>query len=360
MVSSEFSKGHSVKLFAFAFCMAFFVSGALAQDAEETPAEPRWKGAPDYPVLCLRGDVEPANEERVDVAFKITAEGLTQDVRVMRSTNACFEEAALAAVRSWVYTPRRVNGQNQPQEDMEATFIFEIDSASPSADPEDPERKTKSRALVFDARPIERTPPEYPVRCRPKAYANEYVVVEYDVTIDGETTNHRIKESTNDCFNESALEALGHWKFEPRVVDGEATDRADVRTLVIFRLDFGRARPENAYRPAIRRRLGRVRRLLEREKIQDAFALLQRIETKYGDSMSQAELADFHRMRAMARIGADDLYGALDDLRVAKRLDPRDPENALQNLIAELEAALGASSDTPPADDADSEETLEE
>lgn|GEM_PF-1098881 len=332
-----------MRLFAIAFCAAFFAASALAQDVEETPAEPRWKGAPDYPAACQGKGVDASEEERVDIAFKISSEGLTEDVRVMRSTNACFEEAAVAAVRSWVYAPRRVNGRNRPQEDMEATFIFELSETTQSGESDIPEVETNSRALVFDARPIERIPPEYPPRCRPSAYANEYVIVEFDVTIGGETKNQRIKETTNDCFSESALNAVKDWKYEPRFVDGVATDRVSVVTLVIFRNDFGRPRPENVSRPAFQRRLGRVRRLIERGKIDDAIKLLEKVEATYGDSMSQVELANFHRMRAMARIGAEDLRGALDDLKAAKRLSSVDQDVALQNLINQLEAALGTS-----------------
>ncbi len=345
-----------MRLFVFVVIFFAFVTDVLAQTPDETPATPRWKGAPDYPTACLSEQIAATEDERVDVAFTINAAGLTEDVRIMRSTNECFEEAALSAVRSWIYAPRQVQGRSLPQEDMEATFIFEFQTAQPNDNVGEPEIETKSRALVFDARPIERIPPEYPARCRPKAYSEEYVVLQFDVTVEGRTKNFQVIESTNDCFNESALESVKGWRYEPKTIDGVLTDRVGVISLVIFRLQYGRPRPEDAVRPMIQRRLGRVRRLLERNRVDDAMARLEDFERKYGDSLSPAELAEFHRMRGMVRIGAKDYTGALDDLRAARRISPHDPEGALQNLIEQLEAALEAPPVEPQAQEAPAEQ----
>ena len=347
-----------MKRTAIAVILAFGVSPAFAQEPTETPAEPRWKGAPAYPAACLRGDVNAAEEERVDVAFTINEEGLTEDVRIMRSTNSCFEEAALSAVRSWIYIPRRVGKRNRPQEDMEATFIFEFQDPSETKSGK-PEIETTTRALVFDAKPIKRTPPVYPNRCERQAYIDEYVVLQFDVTTEGETANYEVIESTNECFNESALDSVKKWRYEPKTIDGVPTDRVGVITQIKYQLDYGRYRPEDVIRPVIASRLNRVRRLLQREKPVEALSLLEKIEEKYGDSMSPAELAEFHRMRGIARLRTNDLAGALDDLKTAKRLGSLDPGESLQSLIDQLEAAIGIPSDKPPPEDEDASQSEE-
>jgi len=76
-----------------------------------------------------------------------------------------------------------------------------------------------------DAQPLVRIPPQYPERCMSRASSSESVVVIFDVTPDGQTTNIKIADSTNSCLNRAAIRSVGRWKYQPRVAARRANGR---------------------------------------------------------------------------------------------------------------------------------------
>lgn len=323
--------------------LLFYATPAIAA---EIPAMPKWKGAPEYPVSCYPRDDEAEVEHRVDVAFVIDRDGLTENVRVMRSSDPCFEEASISAVRSWTYEPRTVNGRARPQEDMEATFVFVFKLTDSQIESQNPTIETDSRALVFDARPKKRVPPSYPNRCYSRAYREERVLLRFDVTTEGTTHNAEVVESTNECFDQAAVKSVDGWLYEPKTIDGVPTDRVGVETMIVFVSEGNKVRPENVIRAAQANRLNRARRLLKQEKSEEALMVLEEFDSKYGDTLTPAELAEFHRIRGLARLRVMDYEGALDDFRTAKRLGVDDSTGAMARIIIQLETALSV----PPED----------
>lgn len=87
-----------------------------------------------------------------------------------------------------------------------------------------------------DAQPLVRIPPQYPERCQARAGARETVFVEFDVTPDGTTTNIKVIDSTNSCFNREASRSVERWKYQPKIVDNEAQWRRGVQTQITFEL----------------------------------------------------------------------------------------------------------------------------
>lgn len=88
-----------------------------------------------------------------------------------------------------------------------------------------------------DAQPLVRIPPQYPERCQSRATeAGENVVVQFDVTPDGQTTNIQTIDSTNSCFNRAAERAVQRWKYQPKIVDNQAQWRRGVVTQFTFTL----------------------------------------------------------------------------------------------------------------------------
>lgn len=87
-----------------------------------------------------------------------------------------------------------------------------------------------------DAQPLVRIGPQYPERCMARAKARESVLVEFDVTPDGTTTNIRVVDSTNSCLNSAAAKSVERWKYQPKIVDNEAQWRRGVQTTVAFEL----------------------------------------------------------------------------------------------------------------------------
>lgn len=78
--------------------------------------------APRYPAACDRG---AAGLERVTVIFDITAEGRAANARVLSSTNACFNESALAALQRWRFNPKTIDGAPRPDIGKQATLNFQ-------------------------------------------------------------------------------------------------------------------------------------------------------------------------------------------------------------------------------------------
>lgn len=87
-----------------------------------------------------------------------------------------------------------------------------------------------------DAQPAVRVPPQYPARCERRAQAMEYVILEFDVTPDGSVVNAQVVDSSNECFHRAALQAVAQWRYEPRIVGGEAQPRRGVQTQLTFEL----------------------------------------------------------------------------------------------------------------------------
>lgn len=77
---------------------------------------------PVYPHSCA-ANARPL--ETVTVVFTVTAGGRIAAERVANSTNACFDGAALNALRRWRFEPRTVDGATRPAYDQTHIFRFE-------------------------------------------------------------------------------------------------------------------------------------------------------------------------------------------------------------------------------------------
>ena len=87
-----------------------------------------------------------------------------------------------------------------------------------------------------DAQPILRVPPQDFEGCIRSARGRNLVTVllEFDVTEAGETTNIQVLESDDDCFDASAIGSVATWRYVPRIVDGAAAPRMGVRTSIRY------------------------------------------------------------------------------------------------------------------------------
>ncbi len=85
------------------------------------------------------------------------------------------------------------------------------------------------------AKAVERIDPVYPKRCESLASPRETVEVAFNVTRRGIVTSARVAASSNQCFNEAALNAIRRWSFEPKVQNGAAKAAYDLRYT--FRFD---------------------------------------------------------------------------------------------------------------------------
>ncbi len=76
---------------------------------------------PVYPHSCA-ANAQPV--ETVLVSFTVTSGGRVAAERVANSTNACFDNAALNALRRWRFEPRTVDGAPRPAYDQAHSFTF--------------------------------------------------------------------------------------------------------------------------------------------------------------------------------------------------------------------------------------------
>ena len=88
-----------------------------------------------------------------------------------------------------------------------------------------------------DAQPLVRIPPQYPERCMSRASETETVVVQFDVTPEGQTTNIDVIDTSNSCLNRAAIRSVERWKYQPKIEENEAQWRRGVQTAVTFRLE---------------------------------------------------------------------------------------------------------------------------
>ena len=77
---------------------------------------------PVYPPEC---EASAGESESVALAFTITPEGAVVSARVISSSNACFDRAALNALKRWRFSPRMVGGAARPSFEQQVTLRFD-------------------------------------------------------------------------------------------------------------------------------------------------------------------------------------------------------------------------------------------
>jgi protein TonB len=90
-----------------------------------------------------------------------------------------------------------------------------------------------------DVIPLVRIDPTYPPREEARGVEG-WVIVQFTVTATGVVRDAVVIESEpKSVFDEAALEAIGRWRYNPRVDRGVAVDRVGLRTLIRFELRNG-------------------------------------------------------------------------------------------------------------------------
>lgn len=77
---------------------------------------------PVYPPEC---EAAADASETVALAFTITPDGAVVNSRVAASSNACFDRAALNALKRWRFSPRMVSGAPRPSFEQQVTLRFD-------------------------------------------------------------------------------------------------------------------------------------------------------------------------------------------------------------------------------------------
>lgn len=105
------------------------LSGCVALTGDGRPRLDLSEGAqPVYPPAAK----EAGMEGEVTVVYTVTASGEVEDIRVLEADPAeIFDDAALAAVRTWRYRPLRQDGEPVVLENVVSTLKFRLEEAYP-------------------------------------------------------------------------------------------------------------------------------------------------------------------------------------------------------------------------------------
>jgi len=88
-----------------------------------------------------------------------------------------------------------------------------------------------------DAIPLVRINPEYPPRERGRGVEG-WVLVQFTVTAIGTVRDAIVVDSEpKSVFDRAALDAIGRWRYNPRVDRGVAVDRVGLQTVIRFKLE---------------------------------------------------------------------------------------------------------------------------
>ncbi len=189
--------------------------------------------------------------------------------------------------------------------------------------------------IVIDPKPVFYPAPEFPQQCAGTRLESNFVVVEYDLTIDGETENLTVVESSNECFDESALAAAAKFRYEPRIVDGLPAPARGVRNRFVY--------STAAISESVEARFDPVRQLIFDGDGAAALELLDAFETEREQRLNRYEYATMLWMRGVAQMLEKNYPAARDDLRAA--LDSNDlyPETSewIRSLLTKVEAKTG-------------------
>ena len=128
---------NSARRLSGASLVRIFVSAAAAlllagcAGASNRPLQLVSGNGPSYPPAALAEGIEGF----VVVRYNVTLQGRVSNARVVRAEpEGIFDEAALAAVRSWVFNPPLVDGEPQPEVGRESTVTFKLGSGDEYAD----------------------------------------------------------------------------------------------------------------------------------------------------------------------------------------------------------------------------------
>ena len=88
-----------------------------------------------------------------------------------------------------------------------------------------------------DVVPLVRINPEYPSRAQQRGIEG-WVQVEFTITPAGTVSDQKVVDADpKGLFERAALDAIGRWKYNPKVVDGRAMERRGVMIVLTFKLE---------------------------------------------------------------------------------------------------------------------------
>ena len=121
--------------------LIILAGGYATATVKELPAMPRSPLTIDYPANCGRS-AKPS--ETVSLKFDIGIGGVTENISVVSSSNACFDTAAIKSVKNWQFWLQASAGAPAKRQGFDVAFQFDQNDPAAVAKP-DIRRKVKHR-----------------------------------------------------------------------------------------------------------------------------------------------------------------------------------------------------------------------
>jgi TonB family protein len=198
-----------------------FEKGAVRCVGDIKPPRLIKKVNPIYPEAALQAKVEG----NVILGTRIDTQGRVSKVMVYSSKEFSLVQAAMDAVKQWVYEPLMIEGKP-----VEAVFTTSIHF---KLKPE----QTETAEVVGEAdvpRCIKKVEPFYPLEAR-KALVQGVVVLEVTTDEKGNVAEAKVMRSDSSLLNQASIDAVYKWKYEPVIRKGSPV-RASFYVTFTFRL----------------------------------------------------------------------------------------------------------------------------
>jgi TonB family protein len=209
-----------------------FEKGAVRCVGEIKPPKLIKKVDPIYP--------EQARQDRVEgnviLGTRIDTQGRVSQVMVYSSKEFSLVQAAMDAVKQWVYEPLIVEGKPR-----EAVFTTQVRFKLGSKETEKVEvvggvvgGVLKIRDSADAPKLIKKVDPKYPVEAR-KALVQGVVVLEVTTDEEGNVDRVAVLRSESSLLNQASIDAVKQWKYEPMMSEGNPI-RVAFNVTLTFRL----------------------------------------------------------------------------------------------------------------------------
>jgi TonB family protein len=176
---------------------------------------------PVYPDLSKDASAGP---RAIMVEAVIGASGAVKSAAPVAEVEQPFAAAAVASVRQWGFAPARRGGQP-----VEATVQVPV-VFLPAADVDAPRLSVQPKP-IFQAKPV------YPFPMRAAGIHGE-VLIGFVIGVEGRVREAFVIRSSHPGFDESAVEAVEKWRFEPGRVN-ERPVNVRMQVPIVFSLDPG-------------------------------------------------------------------------------------------------------------------------
>jgi TonB family protein len=126
-----------------------------------------------------------------------------------------FNDAALAAIRQWCFTPATKNGTAVP-----VIASVEMNFSLPSQPAEAKEREPiRVGTNVQASKILSKVDPEYPQEAKDQRVQGD-VMLQVTVSKEGNVSDARVLRG-HDLLNAAALNAVKQWKYSPTYLNGD-------------------------------------------------------------------------------------------------------------------------------------------